>query len=31
MNVNDQLAEESYNPVKFYARFKDSIWAIDLA
>ena len=38
ISVNEQLAEELYNPVikklqkrKVYARFKDNIWAADLA
>ena len=38
MSVNEQLAEELYKPVtkkfkrrKFYTRFKDNIWAADLA
>ena len=38
MTVNEQLAEESHEPVmkkfkrrKVYARFKDNIWAADLA
>ena len=38
MSVNKQLAEELHKPVikkfkgkKFYARFKDNIWAVDLA
>ena len=37
MSVNEQLAEELHKPVikkfkrrKFYARFKDNIWAADL-
>ena len=37
-NVNEQLAEELYKPVtkkfkgrKVYARFKENIWAADLA
>ena len=37
VSVNQQLAEELHKPVikkfkrrKFYARFKDSIWAADL-
>ena len=38
MSVSEQLAEELHKPVikkfkgkKFYARFKDNIWAVDLA
>ena len=38
MSVNKQLAEELHKPVikkfkrrKVYARFKDIIWAVDLA
>ena len=38
MSVNEQLAKELYRPVikkfkrrKFYERFKDNIWAPDLA
>ena len=38
ISVNEQLAEELYKPVikkfkrrKAYARFKDNIWAADLA
>ena len=38
MSVNEQLAEELHKPVikkfkrrKVYARFKDNIWASDLA
>ena len=38
VNINEQLAEELHKPVtksfkrkKVYARFKDNIWAADLA
>ena len=38
VNANEQLAEELHKPVtkrfkrrKVYARFKDNIWAVDLA
>ena len=38
LSVNEQLAKELYKPVikkfkrrKVYARFKDNIWATDLA